>query len=62
MGIPRTKSASKDAVDGYYRELKSLFTAPGLLDMPDNMYNEDQTGITIAHSTSKVACDKAGTD
>ena len=58
LSISRAKSASRETLDKYYKELGTVLTTNGLKDKPQNIFNIDETGVTSEHSPPKIICDK----
>ena len=59
LSIARAKSASRESLDKYYKELSQVLTSNGLNEKPQNIYNVDETGVNTEHSPPKVVCDKS---
>ena len=59
LSIARAKSASRESLDKYYKELSLVLTSNGLNDKPQNIYNVDETGVNTEHSPPKSVCDKS---
>ena len=58
LSIYRAKSASREVLDKYYKELASVLTSNNLHDKPGQIYNVDETGISSEHNPPKVICHK----
>ncbi|XP_053392052.1 uncharacterized protein LOC128554769 [Mercenaria mercenaria] len=58
LSIARAKSASRETLNNYYKELATVLTTNHLRDKPQNIYNVDETGVNSEHSPPKVVCDK----
>ena len=52
----RAKSASRDTLDKYYKELGTILTNHNLRDKPQNIYNVDESGVSTEHSPPKIVC------
>ena len=50
LTIVRAKSASRDTLDKYYKELGTILTNHNLRDKPQNIYNVDESGVSSEHS------------
>lgn len=59
LSIARAKSASRDTLNNYYKELGTILTNNGLRDKPQNIYNIDETGVSTEHNPPKVVCDSS---
>ena len=58
LAIIRAKTSSRETVTKYYDELNTLMTSNGLHDKPENIYNIDETYISLEHNPPKVVCNK----
>ena len=58
LQISRAKSASKEAVDNYFRELGNAMRENNLMEAPQRIYNLDETGISIEHAPPKIVYSK----
>ena len=56
LTIVRAKSASRDTLDKYYKELGTILTKHNLRDKPQNIYNVDESGVSTEHSPPKIVC------
>ena len=56
LTIVRAKSASRDTLDKYYKELGTILTNHNLRDKPQNIYNVDESGVSTEHSPPKIVC------
>ena len=59
LTIVRAKSASRDTLDKYYKELGTILTNHNLRDKPQNIYNVDESGVSTEHSPPKIVCSTA---
>ena len=58
LSMSRTKAASQQTLNKYFKELSSLLTKHNLINKPSRKFNVDETGIATEHSPPKVACSK----
>ena len=58
LSISRAKSASRETINNYYKELGTILTTNKLEINPQNIYNFDETGVNSEHSPPKIVCDK----
>ena len=58
LAIARAKSASREVIGRYYKELATILTTNNLRDKPERIYNIDETGISTEHTPPKIVCDK----
>ena len=58
LSLARAKSASKETLDNYFRELGTILTTNNLKDHPEKIFNIDGTGISTEHSPPKIVCSK----
>ena len=58
LSIYRAKSASREVLDKYYKELASVLTSNNLHDKPGQVYNVDEAGVSSEHNPPKVICHK----
>ena len=56
LTIVRAKSASRDTLGKYYKELGTILTNHNLRDKPQNIYNVDESGVSTEHSPPKTVC------
>ena len=56
LTIVGVKSASRDTLDNYYKELWIILTNHNLRDKPQNIYNVDESGVSTEHSPPKRVC------
>jgi len=49
---------NNEALDSYYRELKSILDSYNLHDKPENIYNVDETGMPLDHRASHILAKK----
>ena len=59
LSIARSKSASRESLDKYYKEFSQVLKSNGLNDKQQNIDNVDETGVNTKHSPPKVVCDKS---
>ena len=59
LSIARAKSASRESLDKYYKELSQALTSNRLNGKLQNIYNVDETGVYTEHSPPKVICYKS---
>ena len=52
----RVKSASREVLDKYYKELASVLTSNNLHDKPGQIYNVDEPRVRSEHNPPKVIC------
>ena len=52
----RAKSASKETIDKYFRELGQVLRQNNLMEAPERIYNIDETGISMEHAPPKIVC------
>ena len=52
----RAKSASRETLDKYYKELGTILTKHNLRNKPQNIFNIDETGVSTEHNPPKVVC------
>lgn len=58
LSIARAKSASRDSIDRYYKELDDVLSANHLKDKPFKIFNIDETGVNTEHTPPKIVCQK----
>ena len=58
LSIYRAKSASREVLDKYNKEMASVLTSNNLHDKPGRIYNVDETGDSSEHNPPKVICHK----
>lgn len=56
LSYSRAASASKEKVADFFAKLGSLYGRLNLITKPMQVYNIDETGITIVHKPGKVFC------
>lgn len=56
LATVRAKSTSKEVVDGYYSELKSVLDTHSLLEQPDSIYILDEITLPMGHHAESVYC------
>ena len=59
LHIARAKSASKEIIDKYFKELGTILRENDLMDAPERIFNIDETGISTEHSPPRIVCSKA---
>ena len=58
LSIPRAKSASRETLDNYYKELEVVLSVNNIKDKPWKIFNIDETGVNTEHSPPKIVCKK----
>ena len=58
LSVPRAKSASRETLDRYYKELEVVLSINNIEDKPWNIFNIDETGVNTEHSPPKIVCKK----
>ncbi|XP_045194784.2 uncharacterized protein LOC123550419 [Mercenaria mercenaria] len=58
LEIARAKSATRDAVDNYFTELKRILVKYDLEDKPNRIFNVDEKGLNTEHKPPKVVAGK----
>ncbi|XP_053399613.1 uncharacterized protein LOC123560449 isoform X3 [Mercenaria mercenaria] len=54
LDVARAKSATRLAVDNYFRELENILVKYGLKDKPHLVYNVDEKGLSTEHKPPKI--------
>ena len=54
LAYSRASAASKDVVDDFFAKLGALYGRLNLISKPMQVYNVDETGITVVHKPGKV--------
>ncbi|XP_053387223.1 uncharacterized protein LOC128551009 [Mercenaria mercenaria] len=58
LEIARAKSATRDAVDNYFTELKRILVKYDLEDKPNRIFNVDEKGLNTDHKPPQVVAGK----
>ena len=58
LSIPRAKSASRETLDSYYKELEVVLSINNIKDKPWKIFNIDETGVNTEQSPPKIVCKK----
>ena len=56
LQIYREKSASKETIEKYFRELGQVLRQNNLMEAPERIYNKDETGISMEHAPLRIVC------
>ena len=56
LQMSRAKSASKESIDNYFRELGIVLQQNDLMESPARIFNIDETGISLEHASPKIVC------
>ena len=54
LSYARAVSGNKDAMDDFFAKLGAIYGRLNLISKPSQIYNADETGVTIVHKPSKV--------
>ena len=54
LSYSRAVCANKDTVDDFFAKLGAIFGRLNLISKPSQIFNADETGVTIVHKPSKV--------
>ncbi|XP_060571782.1 uncharacterized protein LOC132729962, partial [Ruditapes philippinarum] len=58
LEIARAKSATRNAIDNYFKNLKQILVKYNLLENPHRMFNIDEKGLCTEHKPPKVVAGK----
>ena len=56
LQMSRTKSASRETIDNYFPELRTVLRQNNLMEAPERIYNKDETAISMEHALPKIVC------
>ena len=56
LQMSRAKSASRESIDNYFRELGIVLQQNDLMESPKRIFNIDETGISLEHAPPKTVC------
>ena len=54
LSYARAVCANKETIDGFFAKLGAIFGQLNLIAKPSQIFNADETGVTIVHKPSKV--------
>ncbi|KAI0235680.1 hypothetical protein LSAT2_013758, partial [Lamellibrachia satsuma] len=61
LSMVRARSATRETLDNYYRELLRIFQKYKLLEKPHRIFNVDETGISTEHIPPKIVASRGRT-